>query len=102
MKTLLVLNAAPYGDERIYNGLRLAHALHKHDPEGEVIIFLMADAVMGAKAGQSTPSGYYNIEHMLGRVLSGKRARAVVRNLHECSRPHGRRTSGRGHTQYDG
>ena len=70
MKTLLVLNAAPYGDERTYNGLRLAHALYKHDPEGEVIIFLMADAVMGAKAGQSTPSGYYNIEHMLGRVLS--------------------------------
>ncbi len=71
MKTLLILNAAPYGDERVYNGLRLAHALYKHDPEGEVVIFLMADAVLGAKAGQGTPDGYYNIELMLGRVLSG-------------------------------
>ncbi len=71
MKVLLILNEAPYGDERGYNGLRLAHALHKHDPEGEVTVFLMADAVLGGKAGQSTPSGYYNIEHMLNRVLSG-------------------------------
>lgn len=30
----------------------------------------MADAVLGAKTGQLTPSGYYNIEHMLHRVLS--------------------------------
>lgn len=70
MKTLLILNEAPYGDERTYNGLRLAHAIHKHDPDGEVIVFLLADAVLSAKAGQSTPSGYYNVEHMLGRVLS--------------------------------
>ncbi len=70
MKSLIILNEAPYGDERSYNGLRLAHALHKHDPEGEVSVFLMADAVVAAKAGQSTPSGYYSIERMLGRVLS--------------------------------
>ena len=32
----------------------------------------MADALIGAKAGQKTPDGYYNIERMLKRVLAGK------------------------------
>jgi uncharacterized protein involved in oxidation of intracellular sulfur len=70
MKTLLILNDAPYGSERTYNGLRLAHALRKNDPDGGLTVFLMADAVLGAKAGQATPDGYYNIERMLKRVLS--------------------------------
>ncbi len=69
MEALIILNTAPYGDERAYNALRLAHALHKNDPEGAVTVFLMADAVTAAKAGQSTPEGYYNMERMLKRVL---------------------------------
>ena len=36
----------------------------------EVTVFLMADAVVSAKAGQKTPDGYYNVERMLRRVLS--------------------------------
>lgn len=32
----------------------------------------MADSVVGAKAGQKTPDGYYNVERMLERVLAGK------------------------------
>ena len=70
MKAVIILNDAPYGSERTYNGLRLAHALHKHDPEGEVTVFLMADAVTAAKGGQSVPAGFYNVEHMIGRVMS--------------------------------
>lgn len=70
MNTLFILNGAPYGDERSYNALRLAHALHKHDSAGEVTIFLMADAVVAAKGGQTTPEGYYNVERMLKRVLA--------------------------------
>jgi uncharacterized protein involved in oxidation of intracellular sulfur len=35
-------------------------------------VFLMADAVVGAKAGQKTPDGYYNMERMLKRVVAGK------------------------------
>ena len=62
----------PYGTERSYNALRLAHALFKKDPETDVTVFLMADAVVAAKAGQKTPDGYYNIERMLKRVLVGK------------------------------
>ena len=72
MKHLLILNDPPYGTERSYNGLRLAIALPKHDPAAEITVFLMADAVLCAKAGQKTPEGFYNLERMLGRVLSAK------------------------------
>lgn len=72
MRALLILNDPPYGTERCYNALRLAHALLKNDPDAEITVFLMADAVIGAKAGQKTPDGYYNMEHMLKRVLAGK------------------------------
>ncbi len=70
MKTLLLLNDPPYGTERVYNGLRLAHALGKHAPDGVVTVFLMADAVLAARAGQKTPDGYYNVERMLKRVIA--------------------------------
>lgn len=64
VKTLVVLNDPPYGTERSYNGLRLANALAKR--EGEYVrIFLMADAVGCAVAGQRTPNGYYNMERLL-------------------------------------
>lgn len=72
MKTLFILNDPPYGTERCYNALRLAHALLKKDPETTVTVFLMADAVIAAKASQKTPDGYYNVERMLKRVLTGK------------------------------
>jgi uncharacterized protein involved in oxidation of intracellular sulfur len=64
MRYLTILNEAPYGDERAYNGLRLAINLAKRD-DVELSIFLMADAVGCARAGQKTPDGYYNIERML-------------------------------------
>jgi uncharacterized protein involved in oxidation of intracellular sulfur len=72
MKHLIILNDPPYGTERSYNGLRMAHALAKHDMEGELTVFLMADAVLCAKAGQKTPDGYYNLERMVRRVLSAR------------------------------
>lgn len=70
MKALIIVNDPPYGTERVYNALRLAHALLKSNPSIELTVFLMADAVIGAKAGQKTPDGYYNIERMLKRVLA--------------------------------
>jgi uncharacterized protein involved in oxidation of intracellular sulfur len=72
MRILFVLNDAPYGSERCYNALRLANALVKNDPQGSVTVFLLADAVLAAKAGQQTPEGYYNVERMLRRMLSAK------------------------------
>ena len=74
MKTLFILNDPPYGTERCYNALRLAHALLKNDPAADITIFLMADAVVAARKGQKTPDGYYNIERMLKRVIAGKGA----------------------------
>ena len=72
MKVLLILNDPPYGTERCYNALRLAIALLKRDPDAEVTIFLMADAVVAARRGQKVPEGHYSLERMLKRVAVGK------------------------------
>lgn len=68
MKTLFILNDAPYGSERTYNGLRLAGSLSKTD-ENEVRIFLIGDGASAAHKGQKVPQGFYNIEVMLGNVV---------------------------------
>jgi uncharacterized protein involved in oxidation of intracellular sulfur len=68
MRTLVVLNDPAYGTERSYNGVRLAHALSKREGE-DVRIFLLADAVTCALAGQQTPNGYYNLERMLAAAI---------------------------------
>jgi len=78
MKILIVLNDPPYGTERSYNGLRLAHALAKNAADAELTIFLMADAVLCAKKNQKTPEGYYNLERMLRRVLSRTGSRVLL------------------------
>ena len=73
MNVLLILNDAPYGTERSYNGLRLAISLAMTEGTS-VRVFLMADAVACAKPGQTTPDGYYNI----GRMLKGLTGRGVA------------------------
>lgn len=74
MRVLIILNDAPYGGERTYNGLRLALAMLKADPAVQMTAFLLGDAVLAAKAGQKTPEGYYNLELMLKRLLLAKGA----------------------------
>ena len=74
MKICIVLNDPPYGTERCFNGLRLALAMLKTEPKPDLSIFLMADAVLCAKAGQATPDGYYN----LGRMIRGVAQHARV------------------------
>ncbi len=76
MKFLFILNDPAYGTERCFNALRLAQTLLKSDPEPEVTVFLMADAVICAKAGQTTPDGYYNLERMIKEVL--RQAKVVL------------------------
>lgn len=66
--TLFIINDAPYGNERAYNALRLAGALAGREDQ-RVRVFLMADAVGCAKAGQKVPEGYYNVQLMLGKIL---------------------------------
>jgi uncharacterized protein involved in oxidation of intracellular sulfur len=66
-KFLLVLNDAPYGTERSYNGLRLAGSLAARE-SSRIRVFLIGDAVACAKRGQKVPQGYYNLEVMLRAV----------------------------------
>jgi uncharacterized protein involved in oxidation of intracellular sulfur len=71
VKTLFILNDAPYGSERPYNALRLAGSLSKVEGE-EVKVFLIGDAAACAKSGQKVPEGYYNIQVMIGRVVRNR------------------------------
>ena len=67
MKILIIINDPPYGTERLYNALRLAGSLVRQSGV-ELQVFLIGDAVTGAKAGQKVPQGYYNVQTMLGAV----------------------------------
>jgi uncharacterized protein involved in oxidation of intracellular sulfur len=70
MQILVILNDAPYGHERTYQGLRLADALLKVEEEDlDLTVYLSNDAVLCAKRGQATPSGYYNVERMLKPLI---------------------------------
>src|SRR5665811_651212 len=71
MKMLIILNEPAYGNERTYNGLRLALSLAKAE-DVELRVFLMGDSVTAAKPAQKTPDGYYNLERML-KGLTPKR-----------------------------
>ena len=64
VKMLIILNEPAYGNERTYNGLRLALSLAKAE-EVELRVFLMGDSVTAAKPAQKTADGYYNLERML-------------------------------------
>lgn len=76
MKYLFILNDPPYGSERSYNGLRLASSLAR--AEGTTVsVFLMGDAAGCALAGQTTPTGFYNVERML-KPLAAKTAKIGV------------------------
>lgn len=68
MKILFILNDAPYGSVRTYNGTRLAGALAKQ-PDNEVRVFLIGDGVEAARRLQKVPSGFSNLALMLGSVV---------------------------------
>lgn len=68
MKTLFILNEAPYGSERTYNGLRLAGTIAKQESNA-VKVFLIGDAASAAHRNQKVPQGFYNIEVMIGNVV---------------------------------
>ncbi len=65
MRVLFIVNDAPYGIERTYNALRLAGVMLQVEPELEMAVFLLGDAVTCAKKGQTTPNGFFNVERML-------------------------------------
>ena len=71
METLtIIVNGSPYGDEKVWNALRLATTSLISSIGMNVNVFLLGDAVSSAKKGQKTPEGYYNLEKMLSDLLS--------------------------------
>ncbi|HQL30796.1 MAG TPA: DsrE family protein [Thermoanaerobaculales bacterium] len=66
---MVILNDAPYGQERTYQGLRMADAMLTIEEDLELTLYLSNDAVLCAKAGQQTPDGYYNVERMLKPIV---------------------------------
>lgn len=65
----IIVNGAPYGEEKVWNALRLALASISDAIKLRVNVFLLGDAVYAAKRGQSPPYGYYNLEKMLGDLV---------------------------------
>ncbi|NIO36801.1 hypothetical protein GTO27_03760, partial [Candidatus Bathyarchaeota archaeon] len=65
----MILQSAPYGNERIWNGFRLARALTTAAIRMKVNIFLTGDAVTTAKKGQKPPKGHYSLEEMLKELI---------------------------------
>ncbi len=64
MNVLVICQGPAYGDERSYNGLRLAGALAKRDGT-HVKVFLIGDGVTCAVAGQKVPNGFYHLDRMI-------------------------------------
>ena len=78
METLtIIIQSAPYGDEKVYNAFRLSQALVAAMVNMKVNIFLTGDGVFVAKSGQKTPKEYYNLEIML-RALIQKGVKVVA------------------------
>ncbi len=86
MKVLIIINDAPYGTEKAWNALRIAMQFQK-DFEGAVVnVFLMADGVFCSIPNETTPNGFYNIEHMIEAVLNKG---ATVRLCTTCGEARG-------------
>lgn len=66
-KATIVLQDAPYGNEKVWNALRLSEALISVGMN--VRIFLYGDSVVSAKKGQSPPAGFYNIADMMAALI---------------------------------
>ncbi len=72
--TLFILNEAPYGSERAYNALRLAGTLAGREGQ-QVRVFLLADAVGCARAGQKLRAGKgYRVRKILDGVAEWQAA----------------------------
>jgi len=76
MSYLIILNDAPYGSERTFNGLRLAVNLLRQDPDLDLDVAMIGDAVSCGKAGQQVPPGYYSVERILRPIL--RRGRVLL------------------------
>ncbi len=69
MKILININQAPYGNENVYNALRIAMQFQKEYEKVEIRIYLIADGVFCSLRNEKTPPGFYNIEKMMEAVI---------------------------------
>lgn len=65
MKYLFIVNDSPYGNQRAYNGLRLAAALSR---KAEIQVFLLGDGVLCGFAGLTPAHADYNPQELLRAI----------------------------------
>ncbi len=67
MKYLFIFNDSPYGDQRAYNGLRLAVSLSR---KAGIRVFLLGDGVLCGVAGFTPVHADYNPQELLRAISS--------------------------------
>lgn len=65
MKYLFIFNDSPYGDQRAYNGLRMASALSR---KAAIRVFLLGDGVLCGLAGFNPAHADYNPQELLRAI----------------------------------
>ena len=83
MKYLFIFNDSPYGDQRAYNGLRLAASLSR---KAAIRVFLLGDGVVCGIAGLAPAHADYNPQELL-RAISA--TGAVVAACGSCMESRG-------------
>lgn len=69
MEYLFLFNDSPHGNQRSYNGLRLAVALVKSDG-ASTSVFLLGDGILCGLAGLNPAHADYNPQEMLRQLHS--------------------------------
>ena len=83
-KLLFIINSAPYGNESLFSGLRLALQI-KEQHKAEIKLFLMSDAVIAGLAKQNPAEGYH-VQQML-EILTAQGT--VVKLCKTCTNARG-------------
>lgn len=75
MRVFIIVTNPPYGNETTRSALRIARRLRKN-PDTEIGMFLMADAVYCARKGEAYAEGVYSDE--FGHTYSAPRMLAAI------------------------
>jgi uncharacterized protein involved in oxidation of intracellular sulfur len=67
MQYLFIFNDSPFGDQRAYNGLRLAAALAR---KAAIRVFLLGDGVICGLSGFAPANADYNPQEMLRQIAA--------------------------------
>lgn len=73
-KYLFIVNDSSHGNQRAYNGLRLASALAR---KAEVRVFLLGDGVVNGLAGLNPAHADYNPQELLRQISANGAAIAA-------------------------